>query len=97
MLPGNPKFINQDEFCPGFGGQSWYGCWTSSWRIAGHNKKGTQIREENSITEMFALWKSSEWYQCLQDKGALYKGTKRRDFSEDGRSQPAEASVQQRY
>ena len=22
MLPGSPKFINQDESCPGFGGQS---------------------------------------------------------------------------
>ena len=22
MLPGNPKFINQDESCPGFRGQS---------------------------------------------------------------------------
>ena len=22
MLPGNPKFFNQDEFCPGFRGQS---------------------------------------------------------------------------
>ena len=25
LLPGNSKFFSQDEFCPGFGGQS-YGC-----------------------------------------------------------------------
>ena len=39
---------------------------------------------------------SSERYQCVHDKGALYKGARRRDSSEDDRSQPAVSSSQQR-
>ena len=77
MLPGNPKFINQDEFCPGSGGQSWYDCWPYSWIITGHTLAETPNMGKNSIPGMLALWKSSERYQCVHDEGAFYKGAKR--------------------